>query len=269
LAGSGIALATLSVWLVMLWTGWTLVFVAADDAITTQVGVSASITERAWFAGYMLSTVGSGTIGPTQIGWRLAADLASFTGLFLATLSITYLVTVVQSASDRRQLARLVHGLGDDVADTAVALPDVTPSGMDDLTARVLQLAERHLAFPILHYFHASKPSVAAPLALARLDEGLALVEFIGPPSDAAHLLARQRLRGALDHFWETVHEHGAGQQPVPAAPSSAADVARRLEADPVDPQRLSAAYADVARRRRMIASFVRDDGWDWPDDGR
>ncbi|WP_162416002.1 hypothetical protein [Cyclobacterium roseum] len=42
----------------------------------------------------------------------------------------------------------------------------------------ILKLSEQHLAYPVLHYFHADKREYAAPLNLAKLDEALTIREI-------------------------------------------------------------------------------------------
>lgn len=259
LSGVGIALATLAVWVAMLWAGWTLVFTGSGAAVQAVDGVSASIAERIYFTGYVISTLGNGEFVPVGMPWQLLADLASLSGLFLATLAITYLVTVVQSASDRRQLALRVSGLGSRAGEVASALAR-SPGLADTLTGHVLQLAERHLAFPIIHYFHASERVAAAPPALALLDDAVLLLEHGWDDAHTADPDVVTRLRAALDRFWQTIGLHH-GDAAAPPPPTVGRVSSPDDSGSAVVSETMSAS--EEARRRR-IAGVVADDGWSW-----
>lgn len=260
LSGVGIALATLAVWVAMLWAGWTLVFTGSATAVQAVDGASASIAERIYFTGYVISTLGNGEFVPVGMPWQLLADLASLSGLFLATLAITYLVTVVQSASDRRQLALRVSGLGSRAGEVASALAG-TPGLADTLAGHVVQLAERHLAFPIIHYFHASERVAAAPPALALLDDAVLLLEHGWEDAHTPDPHVVTRLRAAMDRFWHTIGLHH-GDAVAPPPPT----VGRHSSVDDEGRAALSgeAMSAPEEARRRRIARVVADDGWSW-----
>ncbi len=80
--GPAIVVATVATWLLLLWIGWTLVFVADPSAV-----VSATTREpadwwaRSYFAAYSLFTLGLGDYVPQGAPWQLATSLALVNGL--------------------------------------------------------------------------------------------------------------------------------------------------------------------------------------------
>lgn len=256
-------------WVVLLWAGWALIFSSMDAAVLdSTASAPASVAARIYYAGFVVFTLGVGDFVPGSGPWQIATAAASFLGLFLVTLSITYLVSVVSAAVTRRQLARSVHLSGETGADivlthwTGEQVSSQFDSLAQTLTTQVLQTTQQHLAYPVLHHFHATDETSSAPRALAALDDALLLFsaglgEQARPSGDTL-----ARLRRAIEHYAATVHSggHEAKDPPLPGlAPLRDAGV-------PVvdDAAFARAAVAHVERRGRLDA-LVRADAWAWP----
>lgn len=127
-------------------------------------------------------TLGVGDFVATSEAWRLATAVASFSGLFLVTLAITYLISVVSAVVARPALAVDVRGLGESAAEMAVigwADQQFTSTYLQQLMAlssEVATTSEQHLAYPISHSFHSASAATSAPLALAELDDVVQLL---------------------------------------------------------------------------------------------
>lgn len=222
LSGVGIAVASLLVWIGLAWLGWALVLHGSETAVVDPAtDAPGSTVQRLVAAGAMLSTAGS---GPFEVGsdpWGLVTAAAGLHGLVTASLSITFFVTVVQAATDRRTLAVQIHGLGATPDQLADQLADADPWMVEqvvEMASDIRRLAERHLAFPILHYFHASEVRASAPHALA-----VAQVAVERAPRHGATVV----LASALDRFWETVDIHATHHDS-----RSSGEIARRFAAD-------------------------------------
>ena len=61
--------------------------------------------ETIYFVGYTLTTLGTGDFVPSGTWWDLLSVLATFSGLALVTLSITYAIPVIQAVAQKRTLA--------------------------------------------------------------------------------------------------------------------------------------------------------------------
>ena len=269
LAGTAVLLVTVLTWVVLLWAGWTLIFASTDAAVVdSTTSAPASVAARVYYAGFVVFTLGVGDFVPGTGAWQISTAAASFLGLFLITLSITYLVSVVSAAVTRRQLARSVHLSGETGTDivlthwTGEQVSSQFDSLAQTLTAQVLQTTQQHLAYPVLHHFHAADETSSAPRALAALDDALLLLsEGLGeedrPSSDT--LL---RLRRAIEHYTATVHSGGHQPQnpPLPdLAPLRDTGVAV------VDDAAFARAAAAHAERRQRLDALVRADAWTWP----
>ncbi|MFC6757040.1 ion channel [Halomicroarcula sp. GCM10025894] len=70
-AGPVVLLLSITLWLGLLWAGWTLVFAGVEDAITDTLGPGPiSWTERLYFVGYSLFTLGNGDFAPGTASHR-------------------------------------------------------------------------------------------------------------------------------------------------------------------------------------------------------
>ncbi|HVM28117.1 MAG TPA: ion channel [Mycobacteriales bacterium] len=275
LAPAGVLLlaATVLMWVTLLWAGVALVLLSGDPAVVhSQTQVAASPAQVVYVAGFSVFTLGVGDFVAESDTWRLFTAAMSCAGLALITLAITYLISVVSAVVDRRALAVHVQGLGRSPSDIVVrgwdgsAFSPPFQQHLVSLTGRVSTLAEQHLAYPVLQYFHTGQRAVAAPVALARLDDALLLLSSaVSPPARPA-ASATEPLRYAVERHLVTgpgtARADDAG--PTPGAPG--------LEplADAGIPLVPAAHYADaVARarpRRAALLRFVIASGWSWDD---
>jgi hypothetical protein len=128
----------------------------------------------------------------------------------------------------------------------------------------VAHTAERHLAYPVVHYFHSPDPESAAPLAVARLDDALLLLDGAVSDSVRPDPSAIRPVRRAVDRYLSAAGSSaGPGRSAVPPVPDAqplrsagiplvpAADFLRRA--------------AEESDRRSRLAELVRSDGWSWP----
>lgn len=265
--GGALLLTTVFTWVVLLWAGWMLVFLSGDpgviDAETLQ---PAGWLDIAYFAGFTVFTLGVGDFVADTSWWRLTAAAASFSGLFLTTLSITYLLNVVSAVVARRALAVRIEGLGGTGPAIAVRGWDGERFGeayiqqLVALSGEVARIGEQHLAYPILHVFHATDPSTSAPLALAELDDAVALLTAGVHPDHRPEPSATRPLRYSLDRFLTTASATAvtlAGR-----APDLDPEVLQHAGIPTVDRPTWQESLDD--RRREDLAELVAGAGWDW-----
>jgi hypothetical protein len=270
--GVVLLVVTVAVWVVLVWAGWSLVFLGGGDTVrASDTGRPAGVLDTVYFVGFTISTLGVGDFVAAGPVWRLLTALASFTGLVLVTLAITYLLAVVSAVVSRRSLAVHISALGG-------SAPAIVAGGWADgrfspsfvshlvaLTGQVSATAEQHLAYPVLHYFSSRQPESAAPLALARLDDALLLLHAGVAPCARPESSAIEPLRRALDRYLAAVDVTAAprGETEPPPAPDLGA---LRTTGVPVVPDgEFTGRVAGEADRRRRLRSFVAADGWTWP----
>lgn len=104
---------TLATWIVLLWAGWTLVFASAENVLVDTLDRGyVSWSDRLYFTGYTIFTLGIGDFAPRTGRWQLVTILATGSGMLFVTLSVTYTLSVLDAVTQKRAFASNVSGFG-------------------------------------------------------------------------------------------------------------------------------------------------------------
>lgn len=269
-AGPALLVGSVLGWVIGLWAGWTLVFLAGSPGIVqSSTGVAAELPDVMYYAGFTVFTLGVGDFVATNELYRVLTAIASFTGLFLITLAITYLISVVSAVVTRRALAVQINALGASPVDIVLGgwEGDSFSSGFEQhligLTGELATTAEQHLAYPVLHYFHSRTPVTAAPVAVAHLDEALLTIQTAVDRAAQPGAATVTPARNAIGRYLRaTGVTGGSTTNPEPPTP----DLARLAEAEVplADPEVRRERLGAESDRRRQLARLVHSDGWTW-----
>lgn len=267
--GLVLLLLIIATWLFGLWAGWAMVFSAGPEAVVgTTSGRVVTGWERIYFTGYTLFTLGNGEFRPEGTVWQLLTVLALINGLGLATLSITYVIPVTSAALERRQLAGSIAALGDR-PDTAL-IRAWDGDGFGVLAQRLMLLepslallTQRHLGYPVLHFFHSTDRRTAAAPMIAVLDEMLTLLQFGVAAEARMPDSATAPFRAVLTQFLDTLRSAFITPHDDPPAMPSL-DRLRAAGIPTVDDEAFAAHLVDIEERRRLLVGLVRNDGWTW-----
>lgn len=257
-------------WTALMWLGWWLVFLSVADAVVlASSGDPVRPLEVLYFTGYTLITLGNGEYRPEGELWQVATVLASATGFFVVTLAVTFLLSVLPAVVAKRKIAGYIAALGRRPEDILLrhwdgtdcsALVEHVPTLMSALSG----LAQQHLAFPVLHYFHASESRSALALRVAALDEALFLLcHGLEGCRDAALRVAP--LRNVIEELLLSLQEvfHDPEREAPPPRSLSALE---RAGLPVTSASGFAAALEQSEQRRRSLLGFVRRDGWEWTD---
>lgn len=270
-AGVLITLAAISAWILLWWVGWTLIFAGPYEAVVNATtNTPATFWERVYFAGFTVYTLGVGDFVPQGTLWRILTGIASGSGLFIVTFSITYLVPIVQAATKKRQLAVYIASIGASPTDMILN----TWHGDDQLhlgqhlqtvAPELAGIAQRHLSYPVMHYFHSQSPTAAITVNIARLDEALTMAEF---GLEGTEWIRRTNLRPTRQVITEFLNLlESAYVRPQGAAPP-APPLERLSEkgVPVVNRDKFEANLEQLSERRRMLRALVEHNGWRWSD---
>jgi hypothetical protein len=261
-AGPVIAVLTLASWLLLLWGGWTLVFSAASDAVLDDtVGVAADGWARAYFAGFSVFTLGVGDYVPNGAVWQLLTVVAVISGLALTTMSITYLVPVVTAVTQRRQQASTIAGLG--TSPHELVLNGWHQRGWGYLEQRLAQLAdaisltaERHRAYPILHYYHSAAPDQELRAQLPVLDDAVTLLQL--GVRDGPHPAVLTEVRRAVELLIERAGVPASDKAPPPLTLTPLHPGGLSLVDDDAFAERLT----ELEEHRQRLYDFAAETRW-------
>ena len=269
LSGPAVLCATVGFWVALLWAGWSLIFSADTRALVRTSDQSpASWTGRIYFAAYTLFTMGNGDLTPQGGTWQLATAVASGSGILLITLIVTYVLSVVSAAVQKRTFASQVAALGtrsEQLVLTGWNGCNLSGLGLplNSLASQLTVLTEQHLAYPILHTYHAANRQKSSVAAIAVLDEALTLIRFGVAedcrPNPAVLRSIREAVRSYLDSIESTVKTTADEAPPPPNLQRL-----RQANIPTVDDAMFAQALQELAERRTRLLALVRNDGWSW-----
>ncbi|MFP4312664.1 MAG: ion channel [Nitriliruptoraceae bacterium] len=270
-AGPFIVATILVLWILGLWTGWSVVFAAAPDAVVdADTGNPVDLWGRVYYAGFALSTLGVGDVVAVGTPWRILTVVATLTGFVLLTTAVSFLIPVTTAVTDAQQQAMVLHALGRTAQDIVLHCWDcrsfaAATGHLEQLTYQLSRTTRQFLAYPVLYYFHSTQRATSIELGTAALNEAVLLLEHgihedvrLPPPTVTA---LRRCLR-------ELAHVAGAGSFVDPAEhPPPPPDLAplRRAGIPTVPPEEFRSKI-DGRNERRALLAFVTDAGWRWED---
>ncbi|MCW8193872.1 two pore domain potassium channel family protein [Proteobacteria bacterium 005FR1] len=269
-AGPCIVLVLILGWFFFCWLGWFLIFCGSESSvISAKTTLNASIVERIYFSGYTLMTIGYGDFRPPNTPGQIISVLCGLNGLFLVTLAITYSIPVVSSSVDKRRLSTLIHSIGHnskEIVEKSIGSGDFQflVSQLQQITSDVASISEKHLAYPILLYFHAPSRDAAMPLTLSRLDEALSLVAFAFPDTPQQTRSQIAMSQEVIANFLGILHANFISEADHIPAPPDFMQI-DSLKQSPMTRDEIQEHLATLERRRQLLA-FVEADGWRWTD---
>ncbi|MDG5819900.1 potassium channel family protein [Natronococcus sp. A-GB7] len=270
IAGPLILTLTLAMWIALLWVGWTFLFAGGDTALVSpQTGEPADWTGHIYYVAYTMFTNGNGDYSPTSGTWEIASSFTTATGMAFVTLGVSYILTVLGAVSEKRAFANSVTGLGERSEEFVRAgWTDEKFDGLDlpveSLASDLSELADKHKAYPILHYYHSEKGERASAMAVPIFDEAMTLFRY-GVDDDAQLDPALvENARSSTDSYLDTLET--AFIEPADEVPPQP-DLERLREDDipTVDDGEFEDAVAELTKRRRNLLGVVRADAWHWP----
>lgn len=268
--GPVLLIATVMAWVIALWAGWVLVFLGSHAVVNDSSGAPAGLVDVVYFTGFLVFTLGTGDFVAVAPLWRLVTDVAAFSGLFLVTLSITYLISVVSAVVSRRTLAIHVSALGDSAAQILTLgwngerfSPELSQQ-LVTLTDKVTTIAEQHLAYPVLHYFHTPDRSTSAPIGLAHLEDAMLMLTYAVAPAARPDTAAVRPLRTVIDRYVTTASATSALPEPGEPPPVPSLRPLSATTIPVVAETEFQQSVAKEAQRRKALCRLVHGDGWSW-----
>jgi hypothetical protein len=268
-AGSIILVVLILAWLLWLWLALSLVYLAdTGSVVVTNSGRQASIVGKIYFVGYTLTSLGNGDLKSGSDAWRIVTNLTGITSLFIVSLSISYLLPVLQAAVTKRTLASYIYRMGRSPWEILTNCHAADSFSMlynrvTNLETMILQHTEQHFAYPILHSFHATDPASSAELNLATLDEALSvlLVFELDDPGQRGQVMVVRRAIGAFLDRYRAMYLD-ADNAPPPFTYDQDPPWPRDLFIGPAQSSRLD----ELSERRSTLLASIEQHGWKWED---
>ncbi len=207
--GPLMTILTVILWYILILVGWSLIFISGSNSVMVNTdSLPTDMLQRFYFTGTTLSGVGYGDLVPTRPPWTILANVAAFTTTFIITTSLSYLLPVVSAALARKQLAERIHAIGKSAPEIIEnSWTEENGEIMNDYWMEVMnslgEHANKHLVYPVLHYYHSPEVKGASSLAILRMADAMFLIRQVDDargsklPPPAFHII----LKSALEAF--------------------------------------------------------------------
>ena len=268
-AGLIIIVGLFSSWIFFIWMGFSLIYLSDPDSVidTSTEGITNAVG-KIYFVGYTISSLGNGDLKSGSDSWRIFSNVMSIYGTFFITLSISYLIPVLDAVIKKRALSGYIYQLGktpSEILKNGWNGKDfsILYSHFSNLYTMILQHSERHLAYPILHYFHSSKAKYSAPLTFTILDEAISIQKTLGI-DNSPNAINWQILRETMDSFTEVLENFSSSSKdtepPFPYLSNLSNLPVTKSEVE------IKLGVSELAERRRKLHGMIIRDGWKWED---
>lgn len=265
-AGPLIVLTVVTTWLLLMILGWGLVF--GQEGSLLQEGET---LEPAWgrihYAASLILGRGTGSFNPAGFVWRFAEQLAALTGVAFVGITLAYVLPVIAAVVHKRQVAATIATLGGNPIQVLTRAWNGRDFGdlnlhIIALVPEIALLSQRHLAYPVVAYFHSSARHTALAPSLVVLDETLTILDLVdgevglGPTTvDPCRAAMGTFLRAAEGMG---IRARGASELPRPSlGPLRDAGI-------PLPPaEDIDEAYEAARDRRSRLAAYLTHDGGD------
>lgn len=262
------------VWFLLIWLGGSLIFCSDEYSIVhSQTGQPASITEKFYYTGFTLSTLGVGDFVANKDGWRILTVVLALGGFMLITTAISYMLPVLSADVDRKIIGQYITNLGSTPQDILKKhwidgnFKSLEPH-LTVLVKMIILHNQQLLAYPILYCFHESDPVKSTAINLAKMDEALSILLVQVPQEDRPNPRLVHPLRKAITDYLITQKEHFINFQANEVDYSFPELEGLRKVGIPLFPREdeVQDNYGKIENRRRLIRSILRNEGWRFND---
>ena len=170
-AGATIIVTLIGVWILLLLIGFTLiVWPGLGTAIQTSQGKTpVDFITALYYAGFSLTTLGTGDLSPQTSTHRFLMVFKSFLGFSVFTLVLSYVLAVYGALNSRNTFALSLHHRTADTAHSAELLcrfvmgSDLSTLHQDigNMAQALSSLLELNNSYPLLLYFRYRQPHYA------------------------------------------------------------------------------------------------------------
>lgn len=264
LTGPFMLLATIVVWYVLIGAGLLLVFAAhPGSVIDSSTNLPVDVIQKVYFVSTTISSLGYGDMVPSGFPWTLVATTGTFIATLVLTVSISYVISVIAAAIERKTLAQGIFGLGDSISEIIenARLDEPAHSLKHYITGIATTIdshALKHLAYPILKYFHNPQADASPVRAILLFSDaffvlGMRLDEN-SPPSGVERLV-ESSIRNYVQITRAVMPVQAPAQDPERL-------IARAYEYGiPIDAAFEKQLESYLPVRRRLLA-LCSEDGW-------
>ncbi len=215
LSGPIILVINLLIWVLVLWLGWTLVFLSFNDGLINTINESSvEVIDYFYYTGYVLFTLGSGELAPVPSAMKLLSAFASGLGMIFLTLGVSYIISIIDGVVKKRTIGRHISSMGMTAEDIVLSswsgdyfynLDNI----FNTLTTGIDEITFKERAYPLLHFYHGKDRHYSLTYNLSILDDAISVLEYGIKGDQNLNMLALRQLRSSINLYVESFGEFG------------------------------------------------------------
>ena len=266
-AGLIVVMSVIIFWILMMHIGFDLIFIANKNSIVTASNkLPTDVSDKIYYVSYTLFTMGNGDFTPASDFYQIITGLCTAFGLFVITLSITYLIPIVSAVVEMRQLSSNIYYMGQNPQEWL----NQSWNGYDyknienqlqEFNTQLSKHNERHLAYPVLHFFHSTQKKYAAPITIAILNESIIILSEAIPDDKRPNNFQLNLIHKNLENYANTIATQ-YNFKGTPPPHNSDLQAIHGTSETVVSKE----FYEKYNNRRGIFHKAVLKDGWSWND---
>jgi len=262
LSGLILNLTIILVWVIIIWAGLYFLFSFDAESILNSEGRIASDSERLYFTGYVLSTLGNGDLNPISTFTQVITSSFSFFGFIFFTTAMTYLISVYSAVINKRHLSLAILNLGNSPEEVIRMLHNAQPSfiylQINSIQEKVDLVNEHYQAFPLIHYYHNVEINASFSLNIVKLDEALTIMLS---SSNSPHYREINFLKKSMDSLLKRFDEfHNIPELKEPVKELDWKYLGYSIE----QAGKELAKKPEIVHRRKILTSMLLHEGLQW-----
>ena len=190
--GSVILVFVAIFWIALFIIGFALIFwpVLGDEIVASQGKTPTDFGTAVYYSGFNFTTLGVGDLVPKSTVCRLVTILEAGMGFATFTVTLTYLLSVLNALTQRNVFALSLHHRMGGKANAARLLQgwglnsesNNAETDITNIARDLFQLLESHHSYPILHYFRFREPKYSlARMTYIAMDTAALLQSALHP----------------------------------------------------------------------------------------
>lgn len=201
-SGVSVILSLIIWWIGGLWLGFYLLILSDEPSVVTaSSGTVADASDKFYYSGYVLSTMGNGDFVSGSSRWQIVIAVFSFSGFIFITTAMTYLISVSSAVIHKRSLALFITDMI--VLDEDEDRMNCLYENEADLRSMINRHNQNHLAYPVVHYFFSMDKKASFSFGLWELNEVIVSIQ-----NNHAHRPHKLKpLIQAIDSYLNTMSE--------------------------------------------------------------
>ncbi|MBD3317411.1 MAG: hypothetical protein GF344_16605 [Chitinivibrionales bacterium] len=265
--GPFMLLGSIVIWYAFIGLGLFTVFAANPHSVmNSTTGQPVEWIQKVYFVNTTISSLGYGDIVPANYPWTLMATAATFIATIVLTVSISYVLSVVGAAIERKKLAQAIYGLGMTIPEIInhSRLNDAGSSLKNYITTIASSIddhALKHLAYPLLKYFHSHQYDASPVRAILLFSDTFFLLGLL-PPNKRPPVGVLRLVNGSIGNYANLTQAPAVAPKQLDQAPRDLLEYAREHGIAVDGDVEFRKALESYLFRRRTLLALCYEDGW-------